>query len=1474
MDSLSDKKILNQTTTPAYFAGSLLNNIRVDNTPNAQLRDTSGKIYKMPADRSAFLKFVAKFEAKAKSTGKLGLASLLLIPLAACGGSSSGTGAVAPTGTPGDARVFDGAISGAEVWRDANGNGVKDAGEASVLTAADGSFNPATLGSFGPLMATGGTDIVTGKSYVGITLSAPAGSTVISPVTTMIQNLVAAGKTVAAAETEIQAALGIDADTATKSVDLLNFDATTSTDTELANDVIFGGQAVIMAVDMLMDVGGMTDYAAALKLVSDELDNGDNITDVTTLRDLLAASGNTDISTAEADALAGLVAGKMAILSDAIEAGGHTSAAAVTAFKDLDSFNGKDGDGKAVDASATNLVKGNDIPGTSTTLAELVDGAKVQADFTALVAAGIKSFNITTGTLELTVAQAAQVKVSGTLVTLKDTAANINADAGSAAIISSGVQKIEVTDAGGAEITLTAKAGGQLAAAGITGATKVTVSDAATLEEIQAIDLAAGALTPVYTQLADKAATLATDTNDHVKGAVKVTITDDATVAQASNIDGQTTGSVTYSLKDTGAAIAASGATGNGAINLTVSDVATIAQAKTILDLSNSGTTTYSVSGTIADLILAANNAAVQGGSEVIVTGGTPNSADLATLKALVGSDVKILDSSVTINGTAENILADAAFGTMVQANVTGDDMTIAQLTAIDKANGDTAVVTITGGTIKDTAANLAADETYIKDAVNTKTAVNVEVTDFATIAQLTEIKVDMTAGGMDGAASFSDTSFKYAGVADTATLLQGNAGGFVKAGTDVTITDRTNISDLTAIDAANGDGALNYGAVEDTHSNLTPAVAVGGDTTQSLTAANVITSGLSQNTATLTVGAAVDVGDVFSVTINGTVFSYVAAAATTADVAVGLIALINADKTLKVTASGTSSPVTLTADDNATVITLTDVTATNYTFDAATYLNGHSVVVTDASITMAKLKEIDTDNGTSHGVTLKAAGIITDTAANLIANDGGYITGAVNVTVTDIATLSQLATLDALTTGTLKYTGGITGTAADLAANAGDYIKSGENVTIASDATLAQLATIANTANTAVSGGNLTFEAVISDSAANFTAAAVTGASHSGGADNGTTVTFGGTVSAGDTYTVIVGDTTSDTFVYTALKDDTANDVAVALAKMINDAKVTSVTATAHATTGLLTLSEAEGVFNGAVTSADFKIDSNVHITGSIDSADLKVIQDLAAADNGKTVDVATVSIKDGVTETLTAETVDGASFTLGTLGTGKLIITGSGGNQTITGTKNDDTITGGAGADTINVGAGDDTVIIASGDIGAARDTFSTGTSAEQDALFAATGDIIKGLTNGDGTSDSIDLTGATGITDTALTTVKIDKTDLDLVSGTLDFAATGIVRHSGTSIDTANDWIKADGTIDGATMTKALALITGATATASQSGYLAISAGTGTDADMGLFYINNGADTSIANSEIQFIGVLEDFGTSLDDGFVISI
>lgn len=117
-------------------------------------------------------------------------------------GSDAGGGA----GVTLSGRAVDGYISDATVFRDANGNGVLDEGEVSTTTDLNGNFS--LTGGSGPLVMFGGVDISTGLPFSG-TMSAPADATVISPLTTLVQNLVEAGVEVGDAQTQVAQALDI-----------------------------------------------------------------------------------------------------------------------------------------------------------------------------------------------------------------------------------------------------------------------------------------------------------------------------------------------------------------------------------------------------------------------------------------------------------------------------------------------------------------------------------------------------------------------------------------------------------------------------------------------------------------------------------------------------------------------------------------------------------------------------------------------------------------------------------------------------------------------------------------------------------------------------------------------------------------------------------------------------------------------------------------------------------------------------------------------------------------------------------------------------------------------------------------------------------------------------------------------------------------------------------------------------------------
>lgn len=111
--------------------------------------------------------------------------------LTACGGGG-GADATAPvvttppTVTPTALKgvMVDGYVRGATVFCDANGNGNLDTGEASVTTSAAGAFE-FTGGCSAAIVGFGGTNVDTGFAFSG-TLKAPAGSSVITPLTTLL----------------------------------------------------------------------------------------------------------------------------------------------------------------------------------------------------------------------------------------------------------------------------------------------------------------------------------------------------------------------------------------------------------------------------------------------------------------------------------------------------------------------------------------------------------------------------------------------------------------------------------------------------------------------------------------------------------------------------------------------------------------------------------------------------------------------------------------------------------------------------------------------------------------------------------------------------------------------------------------------------------------------------------------------------------------------------------------------------------------------------------------------------------------------------------------------------------------------------------------------------------------------------------------------------------------------------------------
>ncbi|MEI7537280.1 MAG: SwmB domain-containing protein, partial [Comamonadaceae bacterium] len=106
-------------------------------------------------------------------------------------------------------KVADGYVRGAQLYLDANGNGLAEASEilTGVVTDANGNFFRPD-GLTGALIALGGFNIDTGIANT-MALKAPAGATMISPLTTLVQAYIEShpGASAAAANTAILTAM-------------------------------------------------------------------------------------------------------------------------------------------------------------------------------------------------------------------------------------------------------------------------------------------------------------------------------------------------------------------------------------------------------------------------------------------------------------------------------------------------------------------------------------------------------------------------------------------------------------------------------------------------------------------------------------------------------------------------------------------------------------------------------------------------------------------------------------------------------------------------------------------------------------------------------------------------------------------------------------------------------------------------------------------------------------------------------------------------------------------------------------------------------------------------------------------------------------------------------------------------------------------------------------------------------------------
>ena len=219
-----------------FFGGHKLNSVI------AVADDDMGSVSRMPGatkvavNRRDFVGSVAKILEGLKHPGAV--PALLVLPLAGCGGG--GTTAVDDAGDGGI--VFDGYLVGATVYREGSDSST------GVTTATGGVFE--SLTGSGDFVVVGGTDASTGLAFTG-QLKAPDGYGVVSPLTTMVEALVASGTDATTALANVTSALGLTG------VDLSTLDPIATGNTE-----VFKAGVQVSSMLATASSGSATGYAS------------------------------------------------------------------------------------------------------------------------------------------------------------------------------------------------------------------------------------------------------------------------------------------------------------------------------------------------------------------------------------------------------------------------------------------------------------------------------------------------------------------------------------------------------------------------------------------------------------------------------------------------------------------------------------------------------------------------------------------------------------------------------------------------------------------------------------------------------------------------------------------------------------------------------------------------------------------------------------------------------------------------------------------------------------------------------------------------------------------------------------------------------------------------------------------------------------------------------------------------------------
>jgi serralysin len=166
-------------------------------------------------------------------------------------------------------KVTDGPISGAEIYIDANNNGTPDSAESiGIFTDEQGCFSLEEIDSDYNLMAVGGINIDTGLSNT-LVFSAPSGSSMITPITTLITTYVDSNAvSKAEAEEAVQAALGLEMD-----IDFFQYDPFSQPDDDSTALAVQKAAAQVATLGTLAEQAG-TSFSAVIVDLANAIADG------------------------------------------------------------------------------------------------------------------------------------------------------------------------------------------------------------------------------------------------------------------------------------------------------------------------------------------------------------------------------------------------------------------------------------------------------------------------------------------------------------------------------------------------------------------------------------------------------------------------------------------------------------------------------------------------------------------------------------------------------------------------------------------------------------------------------------------------------------------------------------------------------------------------------------------------------------------------------------------------------------------------------------------------------------------------------------------------------------------------------------------------------------------------------------------------------------------------------------------------